>query len=542
MRRATALTAVLTALALTASACHFSGAAAADRGGTLTITAQEPFCADPLLPCSSNRWGGAYPTMTVQTIPHVLDIDQGRYVPSPLLAAPPILQPGPPQRVIYQINPKAVWSDGQPITSSDFRFTWQSVIHEPMADPTGYNQVQSIDDSRPRTAVVTFSSPYSDWQDLFGKYPGVLPKHILEGHDRDAEMKDGYPWSGGPWLIQSWTKGKSIVLVPNRRYWGPQPKLDRVVFLFVTDYATEEQLYRTGQVDVIAPPGRQFEADLRNLPNTNFAITPSLIFEMLAFNMERPPLNDKAVRQALAYATDRGAIGEAVFPVEPDLVPIDSFIGRASPYYVTPFSRYRRDLSKVDQIMEGDGWTRGAGGIWTRDGQPAKVDFTTFDLNPVGRAAIEDNLIRAQWREAGFDVTAEPSTSDAMFQDLAPNGHFSAITYVQLPPTFSPADCAIWCSENITPNGANFPRLRDPTVDDLYHKIGSELDDTRRRALVAQVQAVLADEVPGLPIGSPPDVIYWRTSVAGPIGPNNPFGPFVNLNQWYCKKGRCHLP
>jgi peptide/nickel transport system substrate-binding protein len=141
-------------------------------------------------------------------------------------------------------------------------------------------------------------------------------------------------------------------------------------------------------------------------------------------------------------------------------------------------------------------------------------------------------------------VTAEPSTSNAVFQDMAPNGHFSAITYVNLPSSFSPADCAFWCSENIPPNGygVNFSRLRDPTVDDLYRKIGSELDDTRRRALVAQAQALLADDVPGLPIGSPPDVIYWRTSVAGPIGPNNPFGPFVNLNHWYCKKGRCHTP
>jgi peptide/nickel transport system substrate-binding protein len=454
------------------------------------------------------------------------------------------MQPGPPQRAIYHINPKAVWSDGQPITSSDFRFTWQAVLHEPnVLDPTGYTQIQSIDDSKPRTAVVTFSSPYADWQDLFGEYYGVLPKHLLDGRDRHSEMKDGYRWSGGPWLIQSWTKGRSIVLVRNHRYWGPQPKLDRVVFTFVTDYATEEQLYRTGQVDVIAPPGRQFRADLRGLPNTNFAITPSLIFELLTFNTQRPPLDDKAVRQALAYATDRAAIGEAVFPLKADIVPIDSFLGRANPYYVTPFSRYRRDLTKVNDIMQADGWARGADGIWVRQGQRASVEFTTFDLNPVGRAAIEDNLIQRQWRQAGFDVTAKPTTSQALLGGLAPNGQFYATSYVELPFTFTPSDCASWCSENIPPAGfaSAWSRLRSPTVDDLYHKISTELDDTRRRALVAEVQDVLADEVPALPIADPPDIIYWRTSVSGPIGPNNPFGPFVNLNQWYCKKGRCHI-
>lgn len=453
------------------------------------------------------------------------------------------MRPGPPQKVVYDINPKAEWSDGQPITSSDFRFTWQAVINEPnVLDPTGYDQIQSVDDSKPSTVVVTFKTPFADWHDLFGGHYGVLPKHLLEGHDRHAAMKDGYSWSGGPWLIHSWTKGQSVVLTPNRRYWGPQPKLDRVVFTFVTDYATEEQLYRSGQVDVIAPPGRQFRADLRGLTNTNFAITPSLVYENLIFDTERPPLNDKAVREALAYATDRAAIGKAIFPLEPDLVPIDSFLGRASPYYVAPFARYRRDLAKVTAIMQADGWIRGADSVWVRQGVRATVDFTTFDLNPVGRAAIEDNLIKTQWREAGFDVTAKPSNPQVAFSALS-SGNFFATTYVNLPWTFTPADCADWCSENIPPAGSasDFSRLRSPAVDDLYHKISSEVDDTRRRALVGQVQDVLADEVPGLPIASPPDIIYWRTTVGGPIGPNNPFGPFVNLNEWYCKNGRCGI-
>jgi peptide/nickel transport system substrate-binding protein len=193
--------------------------------------------------------------------------------------------------------------------------------------------------------------------------------------------------------------------------------------------------------------------------------------------------------------------------------------------------------------MQADGWARGADGIWVRQGQRASVEFTTFDLNPVGRAAIEDNLIQRQWRQAGFDVTAKPTTSQALLGDLAPNGQFYATSYVELPFTFTPSDCASWCSENIPPAGfaSAWSRLRSPTVDDLYHKISTELDDTRRRALVAEVQDVLADEVPALPIADPPDIIYWRTSVSGPIGPNNPFGPFVNLNQWYCKKGRCHI-
>ena len=540
VKRGIGLAVITVGLALTATACPWTKAARPDQGGTLTVAAWEPNCADPLLPCSTGNWGGADPTMTLQTVPRVVDSRNGHYVPSVLLAGAPNLDPGPPQRVTYHINSKAVWSDGQPITSSDFRFTWSAIVHEKdVLDPTGYNQIQSIDDSDPRTAVVTFSTPYADWRDLFGEYYGVLPKHLLEGRDRHALMKDGYRWSGGPWLIQSWTKGRSIVLIPNRRFWGERPKLDRVVFTFVTDDSSEEQAYRSGQAQVIAPAGWTTRTDLRALPDTNFAITPSLNYEELTFNTERPPLDDKAVRQALAYATDRAAIARAVFTLEPQSAPIDSFLSPANPFYVDPFRRYQRNLQKVDQIMGADGWAQGPDGIWTRQGRRATLQFTAVDQDPIGRAEIEGNLLQTQWRQAGFDVTTRPTAADVLFGDLVPNGKFSTVSYKDLPLTFSPSDCWQWCSQNIPPAGQAWSRLHSPTVDDLFHKIATELDDARRQTLVAQAQQALADEVPGLPLAAPPTIIYWRTTVGGPIGANDPFGPFMNLNQWYCKGGRC---
>ena len=393
--------------------------------------------------------------------------------------------------------------------------------------------------------MVTFNSPYASWQDLFGPSLGVLPQHLLANRDRHAEMKDGYRWSGGPWLIQSWTKGQSVVLVPNRRYWGEQPKLDRVVFRFVTDNSAEEQAYRTGQVQVITPIGRSSRADLRSFPNTNFSITPSNNFEVMMFNTQRPPLNDKAVRQALAYATDRSSITKTVFNLAAGSEPLDSFLSPANPDYVTPFRRYQRDLQKVDEIMRADGWSRGQDGIWARQGQRATIEFTTSDPFPPGRAEIEGNMLKAQWQEAGFDVTAKPSPSEAFFGDILPNAKFSTATYYWLwGQTFSPADCFDWCSENIAPTGfaSDYSLFRSQTLDDLFHQIAGELDETRRKALVAQAQDVLADEVPGLPFATTPTVIYWRTSVRGPIGPNEPLGPLTNLNQWYCAGGHCPIP
>ena len=153
-------------------------------------------------------------------------------------------------------------------------------------------------------------------------------------------------------------------------------------------------------------------------------------------------------------------------------------------------------------------------------------------------------MLKGQWQEAGFDVTAKPSPSDAFFHDILPNGKFSTASYYEVGQSFTPADCIDWCSENIAPAGlaSNLSRFASQTLDDLFHKIASELDDTRRKALVTQAQEVLADEVPGLPLASTPTVIYWRTSVRGPIGPDEPLGPFMNLNQWSSAGGHCSIP
>ena len=75
-------------------------------------------------------------------------------------------------------------------------------------------------------------------------------------------MKDGYTWSGGPWFAK-WTKGESIVLTPNPKYWGTKPNLEKVTFKFQADTAAEFQAFKSGQVDAIYPQP-QLDVDRRD--------------------------------------------------------------------------------------------------------------------------------------------------------------------------------------------------------------------------------------------------------------------------------------
>ncbi len=102
--------------------------------------------------------------------------------------------------------------------------------------------------------MVTFSKPYAAWQGLFGGGYGIFPSHILQGKDQDALMKDGYTWSGGPYMID--LMGQGLVdhagAEPEVVRLGQVP-LDKIVFQLVDDTATEFQAFKSGQVKMIYP-------------------------------------------------------------------------------------------------------------------------------------------------------------------------------------------------------------------------------------------------------------------------------------------------
>jgi len=554
LRRPATLLALLAVLSLVAAACGGSNKSGSSttttakqnvaKGGTLVLGAeQELDCADWIASCAGASWG-IY-TIGGQTMPRTFDFTDNKLVPSVLLAGEPKLETTPNQKVTYKINPKAVWSDGAPITSTDFKYTWDQIKNgTDIYDKTGYRDIQSVDDTDPHTAVVTFSTSYADWRDLFGGFYGIYPSHILQGKDRNAEMKDGYKWSGGPWMLDHWTKGQEIALVPNPNFWGNKPNLDKVVFKIITDTAAESSAYKTGQVAMIYPQAQLELAQLKTLPDTKYDVTTSLSYEALWLNTQKPPLDSKNVRQALAYATDRDAIVDSLFgPVQPGIKAIQGFVTPGNKqWYTDPFKKYTKNQAKVDELMGADGWTKGADGIWAKGGTKAELAISTTAGNK--RRELTEQLLQSQWKSAGFAVTLNNTKAGTLFGEWGPKGIFQVALYAQVPASNDPGLCTVFCSDNIptpaNPSGNNWTRLASPAIDAPWKAVDKELDDTKRKDESVKGQAALAEEVPAIPIDPFPDVIVYNSAkINGPVGHNFSFGPFVNMNEWWCTNGSC---
>ena len=511
-------------------------------GGTLTIgMEQEGDCMDWIASCGGTSW--TYWAVGSQTMPRAYDTvkegDDWVYKPSILLTGEPELVTEPKQVVTYHISPDAKWDDGTPITSSDFKYTWDQIANgSDVYDPTGYVDIESVDDSDPATAVVTFKTVYADWKALFGSGFGIYPSHLLTGKDHVAEMSNGYTFSGGPWKLESWNKGVDMTIVPNENYWGEVPKLDKVVFRLIGDTAAEFQAFQAGEVDAIYPqPQIDVVEAIESGLNGNSAYTGDTgNFEAIWLNNGKAPFDSVAVRQAFAYSLDRGKIVEALFgglgittPLQVVNAPILSFYTDTE-----AFSGYTLDLDKVDELMTGDGWAKNGSGIWEKAGQTASFTLTTTAGN--ARRALTQQVIQEQAGEAGFEVTLENIPAGDFFGQRLPAGEFQAGIYAQVLTSLSPGTCNLWCSKNIPSeangqSGQNWTRTNIPEVDPLLEQVDTELDQDKRAEINKQADAILAENAVTIPLDPLPNILIWSDKVLGAVSDNPTLGPWWNLNE-----------
>lgn len=149
-------------------------------GGTAVIGAdQEPACLNVLHGACNTAWASWTAGIALP----------GAYRVTPSLSYEPVLVErvdvrAAPFALTYHIEPKAVWSDGVPVSADDFIFT-RDVIVDPANDVvtrTGYELIERAVKLDTKTVRFEFSRPFVAWKQLF---PSVLPKHVLTGTDFD---------------------------------------------------------------------------------------------------------------------------------------------------------------------------------------------------------------------------------------------------------------------------------------------------------------------------------------------------------------------
>src|SRR5580698_3067758 len=257
-RRGWYLAVALSGVALVVAACSSSGSSSAPNtsttqgasslktGGTATMALDEDVAGFNVLQYADDEFvlaeilNQVWPSVYIVNAQYKVNLDTDVVTSATETSTNP-------QTIVYQINPKATWSDGVPISAQDFIYNWQAQSGNPKykdvgnaaylpATTSGYGQIKSVTSSNNgKTATVVFATPFSDWQSLFSP---IIPAHIADkvGFNNGFQTF-GSPVevSGGPYEIQSYSPNEDLVEVRNPHWWGAPGKLSKIVFRFITD-------------------------------------------------------------------------------------------------------------------------------------------------------------------------------------------------------------------------------------------------------------------------------------------------------------------
>lgn len=422
------------------------------------------------------------------------------------------LQSTSPQIVEVKINPKAVWSNGVPMTVDDFASTWKSLNgSDPAYAPISTNVWQDISSvtagSNNRDVLLTFKNTNADWPSILGniwpKWLGDTPDHFNKSWVKAPYAADGTTIiSGSAFILSKFdTTGQVVTFVPNPRWWGSAPKLDSIVFKAVSK-AGLSQAYANKEIDVMSAFGNADNYAVAK-KRTDGVIESSLspVYLHVTLNARASVFTDVRVRQAFAKGLNRQVIAEAgLAPTGSPVTVLNSlmFLPGQDGYIDHATKTIGFDVAGAKKLLEKAGYTSSSGGIYAKGGVPLSVRFVIPSDSP--RSANLAQQILAQERAIGITVKIDVVPSADLFAKYitTKTRDFDATTFLWQGTPFP-----ISSNESIfypADSAQNFPGVTNTSLGTDFSAANAQLDPAKRLELAEAIDQKLVDLVSTVPL------------------------------------------
>jgi peptide/nickel transport system substrate-binding protein len=453
-----------------------------------------------------------------------------------------------PQTIVYKIRPEAVWSDGTPISADDFIWRWRASNGKDCdpkactpASKAGYDRISTVVGSDGgKTVTVTFATPFADWRQLFAR---MYPAHIAQQHgDFAAAWKwfvDTVPnYSGGPFQITNYTKGDSVTLEPNPRWYGKvKPAVDKLVYKIITKQTEEVPALQNGEVNEIYPqPNQDMVTQVKGLANVKYRLGMGLTWEHLDLNLKSPALADKVLRQAVFTVIDRKSliaktVGQFATGAEPlgshNLVPGQ----KGYTDLVTPTGQGSGDLDKAKQLLTDAGYAGVGTKLVNKSGTAVPALRLRYTVGNTIRQQICE-LIQAALKKLGIDVTIQ--TTDDLGGTLT-TGQYDMIDFGWVTAPFvSQGAYQLWLSTS----SSNYNHFTNAQSDALINEATQATDPQKEVDLVNQADKIMVDDAVVLPLFQKPTLLVVASNLVNIRDNATNQGPAYNVQEWGIKSAQ----
>jgi peptide/nickel transport system substrate-binding protein len=411
-----------------------------------------------------------------------------------------------PLTYIFHLRPGVKFHDGRPLTSADVKFTFDSLLSGAVKSLKRgtFPMVESVEAPDPATVVFRLREPYASFLwNLTKTAVGIVPA------GSGAEIAQ-HPIGTGPFRFASMRQDDEIVLERNADYFGGAPKIERVRFRVVPDEITRALELRKGSADIggVNSLTPDTVATLAKEPGLVVDESPGTVVAYIAFNFDDPLVARREVRQALAHATDRATLiryllrGQA--RAAASLLPPNHWA------YDPNVRQYDYDPAQANRLLDAAGFSRGADGVRFH---------LTLKTSTEQSARLLGEALAGEWKSIGVALDLRPLENATFLSDIG-NGSFQLYTLRWVGANNDPDIFDyVFSSRRMPPNGANRGHYRNPRLDALLDRENVEMDREKRKAILSQIQEIVAEDEPYINLWYYDNVCVHRARVTGIVIP-----------------------
>ncbi len=400
--------------------------------------------------------------------------------------------------ITFFLRNDVTWSDGKPVTAGDFEYSWKRLLAPETAaqyayflfdieNAAQYNAGEITDPDQVGVQALAPDVLQVRLKKPIAYFPSITTFMVTHPAREDIIRKYGDAWTepenivtNGPYTLEKWEHEYKLVLKANPRHYEGKPSVDTIQIFVVQEPTTALTLYETGELDYIelppvAIPHYKSSPEYRN--------KPQLRGYYYGFNVQKPPFNDRRVRQAFAHAIDRSRIPGFLKGGE---LPSSSWIPKGMFGYNEHIG-LKFDPQKARLLLAQAGYANG------KEFPKVTAAFNTGDVN-----RLIGEFIQAQWKEhlnIHIDFESQEWKVFLSRLDLDPPQIFRLGWGADFP------DPDNFMNLFIGSSGNNRLKWSHPRYDELV-ALGSTLKNPQdRKAVYDEAQALLTEkEAPMIPL------------------------------------------
>jgi peptide/nickel transport system substrate-binding protein len=411
-----------------------------------------------------------------------------------------------PLTLVFHLDPRARWHDGQSVTAADVAFTFTAYTDTAVNSPdrSTLGQIASVSTLDSLTPVFHFRARYPEmfYDAVF--HMRILPAHLLRGVPPATWQTSEFgraPVGDGPYRFVRWTPGQTLELAADSAFFLGRPHLRRLIWRFTSDLNTAITQVVAGEADAVevllTPANIKRAQEAGHLTLYPYA-GPTYTF--LRFNFRangdsmrpHPIFADPDVRRALVLATDRPRMLQSVFAGHAKIPP-GPMPQLWAWLWVPQLTVPPVDTAQAGRLLSGRGW-RDSNGDGVRDRNGKKLSFHLIVPSTSAVRQQYAQLIQEQLKAVGVEVLIDQMETATQQERLHSGAFDAALESWFTDPTPTSSVPGIWGRNG----GSNFGHYSNATFDrQIAIATSAAAPDSVKAAWVAAF-GTLADDAPGI--------------------------------------------